>query len=115
MVCYEVDDTPLDVIPLASSFPLLEERGDGNQLILDVEPPLSDWVLGKYKAFGEYVGTSYEGYEPEILALLKSIDSRRPKQGREEGVQKQNKAEKRVFRSRLENLGDEEVEYLRTW
>ena len=27
----------------------------------------------------------------------------------------QNKAEKRVFRSRLENLGDEEVEYLRTW
>ncbi len=89
MVCCEVDDTPLDVIPLASSFSLLEERGDGNQLILDVEPPLSDWVLGKYKAFGEYVGASYEGYEPEILALLKSIDSRRPKQGREEGVQKQ--------------------------
>jgi hypothetical protein len=41
-----------------------------------VSSPL-DWVLGKYHLFGKFVGASYEGCEEEVLALLKSIDSRR--------------------------------------
>ena len=35
-----------------------------------------------------YVGASYEGYETEVLALLKAIDSRIPRQVSEEGVSK---------------------------
>jgi hypothetical protein len=89
LVCCEEDDTPLDVMPLASSIPLLEAGGGRHQLVPDIEPSLSDWALGKHTAFGEYVGASYAGYELEVLALLKFIDSQRPKQGREEGFQKQ--------------------------
>ena len=89
LVCCEKDDTPLDVMPLASSIPLLEAGGGRRQLVPNIEPPLSDWVLGKHAAFGEYTGASYAGYELEVLALLKSIDSQRPKQGREEGFHKQ--------------------------
>jgi hypothetical protein len=33
--------------------------------------------MGKYQDFGEYLGASYEGYEEEVLTLLKAIDARR--------------------------------------
>ncbi len=42
----------------------------------------SEWILGKYQEFGEYIGASYEGYEEEVLNLLESIDARRPNQPR---------------------------------
>ena len=38
---------------------------------------LSDWVTGRYKAFGKLVGASYEGHEREVIALLVSIEARR--------------------------------------
>jgi hypothetical protein len=36
--------------------------------------------MGKYQDFGEYLGASYEGYEEEVLTLLKAIDARRSQQ-----------------------------------
>ena len=33
--------------------------------------------MGKYQHFGDFVGASYEGYEEEVLTLLKFIDARR--------------------------------------
>ena len=36
---------------------------------------LSDWVTGRYKAFGKLVGASYKGHEKEVIALLVSIEA----------------------------------------
>uniref|UniRef100_A0A2N9GWZ4 Reverse transcriptase domain-containing protein n=1 Tax=Fagus sylvatica TaxID=28930 RepID=A0A2N9GWZ4_FAGSY len=43
-------------------------------------PQPSEWVMGKYQDFGEYLGASYEGYEEEVLTLFKAIDARRSQQ-----------------------------------
>jgi hypothetical protein len=43
--------------------------------------------LGKenYHEFGAFLGASYEGYEEEIISLLKAIDARRSQQTRDNG------------------------------
>ena len=80
VVCCEENDRPLEIEPLAALIPtsshLPELRSDE---VRDTIPP-SEWVWGKYKEFGEYLGASYEGYEDEVLQLLKAIDARRPQQ-----------------------------------
>uniref|UniRef100_A0A2N9GEY0 Uncharacterized protein n=1 Tax=Fagus sylvatica TaxID=28930 RepID=A0A2N9GEY0_FAGSY len=69
VVCCEENDRPLEIEPLAALLPsshLPELRSDEAR---DTIPP-SEWVLGKYKEFGEYIGASYEGYEEEVIQLL---------------------------------------------
>jgi hypothetical protein len=85
MVCCEESESALEIEPLATMGPIgsfdqpLEMGGD----VLACEPTKSsEWVLGKYHEFGEYIGASYEGYEEEVLNLLRSIDARRPPQHR---------------------------------
>ncbi len=75
VVCEE-NESVLEVEPLASLGPDL--RGSVEEDFAVLEP--SEWVRGKYEEFGEYLGASYEGYEVEVLNLLKSIDARRPQQ-----------------------------------
>jgi hypothetical protein len=89
VTCWEGEEIPLEVLPLASVVP---QEGVGvkglsalGEAWVDVArsselgkatsaSSLSEWVLGKYHLFGEFVGASYEGCEEEVLALLKSID-----------------------------------------
>ena len=86
------EEEPLEVLPLASVVPQVGGGMKGSIILGEtgvdvagsselgeaksVSSP-SDWVLGKYHLFGKFVGASYEGCEEEVLALLKSIDSRR--------------------------------------
>jgi hypothetical protein len=56
----------------------MSDLGTGNDT-QDTSQP-SDWVKGKYQEFGDYLGASYEGYEEEVINLLKAIDARRPQQ-----------------------------------
>ena len=80
VVCCEENDRPLEIEPLAALLPspshLPELRADEAR---DANSH-SDWVMGKYKEFGEYLGASYEGYEEEVIKLLQAIDARRPQQ-----------------------------------
>jgi hypothetical protein len=73
-------DGEMEPIPLAMAQPPLE-GGDSVKNILcenhDGCSEISDWVNGRYKAFGKLVGASYEGYEREVIALLISIEARR--------------------------------------
>ncbi|GMY33348.1 hypothetical protein FCV25MIE_28590, partial [Fagus crenata] len=70
-------DGEMEPIPLAMAQPPLE-GGDSVKNILcenhDGCSEISDWVNGRYKAFGKLVGASYEGYEREVIALLISIE-----------------------------------------
>ena len=91
VTCWEREEIPLEVIPLASVVPQegvgvkgLSAMGEAGVDVtgsselgkaMSASSP-SEWVLGKYHLFGEFVGASYEGCEEEVLALLKSIDSR---------------------------------------
>ena len=92
VTCWEGEEIPLEVIPLASVVPqegvgvkglsAMGEAGADVTGLSDLGKETSastpsEWVLGKYHLFGEYVGASYEGCEEEVLALLKSIDARR--------------------------------------
>ena len=86
------EEEPLEVLPLASVVPQVGGGMKGSIILGEtgvdvagsselgeaksVSSP-SDWALGKYHLFGKFVGASYEGCEEEVLALLKSIDSRR--------------------------------------
>ena len=85
MVCCEESKSALEIEPLASMGPIgsfdqpLETGGDVMACELAKS---SEWVLGKYHEFGEYIGASYEGYEEEVLNLLRSIDVRTPTQPR---------------------------------
>jgi hypothetical protein len=78
VACWDGEDVPLEVLPLASVVPQEGVDKVGLSVMGEVgkNPPPSDWVLGKYHHFGDFVGASYEGYEEEVLALLKSIDAR---------------------------------------
>jgi hypothetical protein len=84
------EDVPLEVLPLASVVPQEGVGVEGVSVLgeagVDVvgssklgeaksDPSPSEWVMGKYHLFGEFVGASYEGFEEEVLALLKSIDT----------------------------------------
>uniref|UniRef100_A0A2N9I2D6 Reverse transcriptase domain-containing protein n=1 Tax=Fagus sylvatica TaxID=28930 RepID=A0A2N9I2D6_FAGSY len=103
MVFCEESESALEIEPLASmgpngSFDQLSEMGG------DVEPAKpSEWVLGKYHEFGEYIGASYEGSEEEVLNLLRSIDARRPTQPRNKDFTE--KGEKNGGRGRRELKG----------
>ncbi|GMY06137.1 hypothetical protein FCV25MIE_01376 [Fagus crenata] len=66
VVCCKENDRPLEIEPLAALLPsshLPELRSDEAR---DTIPP-SEWVLGKNKKFGEYIGASYKGYEEEVI------------------------------------------------
>ena len=103
MVCCEESESALEIEPLASMGP----NGSCDQLSVmggDVElAKPSEWVLGKYHEFGEYIGASYEGYEEEVLNLLRSIDARRPTQLRNKDCTE--KGEKNGGRGRRELKG----------
>ena len=64
---------PLSVSPLAVAPPQADEvhkiKGHGSK------NGLSQWVDENLKAFGELVGTSFEGYEEDVIALLVSIEA----------------------------------------
>jgi hypothetical protein len=66
---------PLSVSPLAVALPQADEvhkiEGHGST------NGYSQWVDENLKAFGELVGTSFEGYEEDVIALLVSIEARR--------------------------------------
>jgi hypothetical protein len=66
---------PLSVSPLAVAPPQGDEvhkiEGHGST------NGVSQWVDENLKAFRELVGTSFEGYEEEVIALLVSIEARR--------------------------------------
>ena len=76
VVCCEETKSVLEVKPLASLRPDIRGSKEDDGAILES----SEWVRGKYHEFREYLGASYEGYEAEVLNLLKSIDARRPQQ-----------------------------------
>ena len=70
---------PISISPLAMAPPPL----DGGDFVMnalcgdnDGCSKLSDWVNRRYKAFGKLVGSSYEGYEREVIVLLVSIEAR---------------------------------------
>jgi hypothetical protein len=79
VACWDGEEVPLEVFPLASVVP--QEGVSAPELLMmgeaETDLPPSDWVMGKYQHFGDFVGASYEGYEEEVLTLLKSIDARR--------------------------------------
>ncbi len=79
VACWDGEDAPPEVMPLAFVVPPEGVGVDGKLVMGDAgeEPPSSEWVLGKYHHFGEFVGVSYEVCEEEVIALLKSIDARR--------------------------------------
>jgi hypothetical protein len=72
------DMEPILVSPLAMAPPPLD-GGDSVTIgpcgEVDECSELSNWVNGRYKAFGKLVSASYEGYEKEVIALLVSIEA----------------------------------------
>ncbi len=88
MVCCEDDEAPLEKEPLASLVP----TGFSDHLLnlgfakedRDMPNP-SVWAEENYQEFGAFLGVSYEGYEEEIISLLKAIDARRSQQTRDNG------------------------------
>ena len=88
MVSCEDDEAPLEIEPLASIVP----TGISEHL-LNLGPTKEDrdmpnpsvWAEENYQAFGALLGASYEGYEDEIISLLKAIDARRSQQTRDNG------------------------------
>ena len=62
-MCWERDDAPLEVMPLASFVPLDGVCVDGDLVegIMGKESPPSEWVLGKLQSFKEFVGALYRG------------------------------------------------------
>ena len=69
-------------VPLAPSINHWRPLETGGDVMACELAKSSEWVLGKYHEFGEYIGASYEGYEEEVLNLLRSIDVRTPTQPR---------------------------------
>ena len=71
-VCWERDDAPLEVMPLASFVPLDGVCVDGDLVegIMGKESPPSEWVLGKLQSFKEFVGALYEGYWGSRVCLV---------------------------------------------
>ena len=68
------EHSPLWVEPIAISYPsVMGNQQDHEDSTTQPKEP-SDWVREKYQEFGEYLGASYEGYENEVMGLLRAIE-----------------------------------------
>jgi hypothetical protein len=84
MVCCEETESALEIEPLASMGPdMAHLLGLGLDDDVHESSHSSEQVWGNYQEFRQFLGATYEGYEEEILNLLKSIDARRRQQPRE--------------------------------
>ena len=67
--------SPICVEPIAISYPPEMENKPENEESIPTQQEPSDCVSEKYQEFGEYLGASYEGYESEVMGLLRAIES----------------------------------------
>ncbi len=80
IVCWADEETPLEVAPLAMAGSAVEGSKIGGELKVGVErrnPSSPTQVLEQLQEFGQEVGVSFEGFEEELLILLKAIEDRR--------------------------------------
>jgi hypothetical protein len=73
----EEDLEPILVSPLAMELPSKNHTMELTAGAKEGTPNLSYWVNMKRKAFGKYIGTSYEGYEEAVTDLLVAIEASR--------------------------------------
>ena len=80
IVCWADEETPLEVAPLAMAGPVVEGSEIGGKPKVGVErrnPSSPTEVLEQLQEFGRELGVSFEGFEEEMLILLKAIEDRR--------------------------------------
>lgn len=86
LLCWGEADKPLEVAPLAMAISgtvkmeMFENRMTQG---LGSNSPASPWVLETLIVFGIVLGTSFEGYEEELMGILKGIEERRNQQGKD--------------------------------
>jgi hypothetical protein len=87
LICWEDENKPLEVAPLAIAAPAVGEMVTGDvsaqefEQVSGFQPPPSDWVQETMKEFGLVLGASYEGYEEQLMSMLQEIENRRTHQG----------------------------------
>jgi hypothetical protein len=80
IVCWADEETPLEVAPLAMAGPAVEGSEIGGEPKVGVDRKnLSSptQVLEQLQEFGREFRVSFEGFEEELLILLKAIEDRR--------------------------------------
>uniref|UniRef100_A0A2N9G4U0 Reverse transcriptase domain-containing protein n=1 Tax=Fagus sylvatica TaxID=28930 RepID=A0A2N9G4U0_FAGSY len=77
LVELEEDLEPISVSSLAMELPSENHRMELTAGAKEGTQNLSYWVNMKRKAFGKYIGTSYEGYEEAVTNLLVAIEASR--------------------------------------
>ncbi len=89
LLCWEGENSPLEVAPLAMVVPCIEAAVQTGGAVLThsltqatrVASTPSDWVSESMTAFGLVLGASFEGYEEQLLSILQDIEQRRNNQG----------------------------------
>ena len=80
IVCWADEETPLVVAPLAMVGLVVEGSEIGGETKAGVDrrnPSSPTQVLEQLQEFGRELGVSFEGFEEELLILLKAIEDRR--------------------------------------
>ena len=80
IVCWADEETPLEVASLAMAGPAVEGLEIGGEPKVGVERRDSNsptQVVEQFQEFGLELGVSFEGFEEELLILLKAIEERR--------------------------------------
>jgi hypothetical protein len=111
MICWEDENNPLEVAPLAIAGPPEGEMITGDVCTQEFEqvsgfkPSPSEWVQDTMKEFGVVLGASYEGYKEQLMSMLQEIENRRNPQGVEKklGVKPGGKGS-RELRNLISNI-----------
>jgi hypothetical protein len=80
IACWADEETPLVVAPLAMAGSAVEGSEIGGETKAGVDrrnPSSPTQVLEQLQEFGRELGVSFEGFEEELLILLKAIEDRR--------------------------------------
>ena len=83
LICWEDENKPLEVAPLAIAGPDVSEMIIGDVSALEFEQVSgiklspSEWVQETMKEFGVVLGASYEGYKEQLMSMLQEIENRR--------------------------------------
>lgn len=102
LVALEEDLEPISISPLAVVPPAEIHTMELIAGAQEGTPNLSYWVNMKRKAFGKYIGTSYEGHEEAVTNLLVAIEASRKTKAHvpdESKVRKQGKKGSRELKA----------------
>jgi hypothetical protein len=86
VLCWGEEDSPLEVAPLAMAVPctdMMEVAAHQQTPVPGDSSPVSPWVVETMTEFGLVLGASFEGYEEDLMSILKAIEDRRKQKGKD--------------------------------